>query len=181
MSAPKGRGPQGRVILVPAGASHPSRRCNRAFTTACDALHVLHVQWLVALPGLNGLVLDTTVVDFLHNNRWLVCVSACTRVDIGVDSNALAGAVNMFAVMNLIQLIESGRLKQELAMGARSLLAKLTVTLPHRPVRHSICTPPSTPMSSTSAGRAANRPTVTTPASWFSSRSSETGSSICRS
>src|SRR5262249_2748598 len=36
------------------------------------------------------------------------------RVGLGVDSNALAGAANMFAVMKLFQLIENGRLRQEL-------------------------------------------------------------------
>src|SRR5215469_11336656 len=43
-------------------------------------------------------------------------------------------------------------------------------------VPQSVRTPCAPPMSSTSAGRAANKPTVTTPASWLSSRSSATGS-----
>jgi len=49
------------------------------------------------------------------------------RVGLGVDSNALAGAANMFAVMKLFQLIENGRLRQELAMSARRLLELATI------------------------------------------------------
>jgi len=49
------------------------------------------------------------------------------RVGIGIDSSALAGAANMFTVMKLFQLTENGRLKQELAMSARTLLRLATI------------------------------------------------------
>ena len=46
--------------------------------------------------------------------------------------------------------------------------------------RVNVTTPSAVPTSSTSAGRRANRPTVTTPAIWLISVSSATGSAICR-
>lgn len=49
------------------------------------------------------------------------------RVGLGIDSSSLAGSANMFAVMKLFQLIENGRLRQELGIGARRLLALATI------------------------------------------------------
>jgi 5-methylthioadenosine/S-adenosylhomocysteine deaminase len=49
------------------------------------------------------------------------------RVGLGIDSNSLAGGANMFTVMKLFQLIENGRLGQELGIGARRLLELATI------------------------------------------------------
>ncbi len=49
------------------------------------------------------------------------------RVGLGVDSSSLAGSANMFAVMKLLQLTESGRLERESAMSARQLLRLATI------------------------------------------------------
>lgn len=49
------------------------------------------------------------------------------RVGLGVDSNALAGASDMFAIMKMFQNIEAGRLKNELAIAPRRLLELATI------------------------------------------------------
>ncbi len=49
------------------------------------------------------------------------------RVGFGVDSSSLGGAADMFAVLKLFQLIETGRLKNELAITARRLLECATI------------------------------------------------------
>ena len=49
------------------------------------------------------------------------------RVGLGVDSNALAGASNMFSLMKLFQLLEAGRLQDEGATSARKLVELATI------------------------------------------------------
>lgn len=60
----------------------------------------------------------TQLGDYLDSN---------IRVGMGIDSNSLAGASNMFTVLKLFQSIEAGRKKDELALSARRLLELATI------------------------------------------------------
>lgn len=54
-------------------------------------------------------------------------VAGGMRIGLGIDGGALAGASNLFAVLKLLQLLETGRLQNERAVSARSLLQLATL------------------------------------------------------
>jgi 5-methylthioadenosine/S-adenosylhomocysteine deaminase len=98
-------------------------------------IHIAHMTDLVGNElrevGLRGASVVLTPVTELRVGYGMTHIGefldAGIKLGIGVDSNALAGNANMFAVLKLFQLIEAGRKKDELAISARKLLELATI------------------------------------------------------